>query len=84
MKFLLKLAALALAGRAATELWHRREHLRDLLSGDADAGPVSAPGAAVDHNRQPGVPPPANEDYQDDRDVVGALSFPASDPPSSW
>ncbi|MCW2924718.1 MAG: hypothetical protein JWM98_2122 [Thermoleophilia bacterium] len=47
--------------------------------------PVSAPGAAVDHDRQPGVPPPsADEDYDDPQDQAGAESFPASDPPGGW
>lgn len=47
--------------------------------------PISAPDAPVDHERQPGVPPPsADEDYDDAQDQVGAESFPASDPPSSW
>lgn len=47
--------------------------------------PISAPDAAVDHDRQPGVPPPsADDDYDDPCDIVGAESFPASDPPSSW
>lgn len=47
--------------------------------------PISGPGESVDHDRQPGVPPPsADADYEDPRDIVGAESFPASDPPSSW
>jgi len=47
--------------------------------------PVSAPDSTVDRERQPGVPPPsADEDYEDPLDQVGAESFPASDPPSSY
>lgn len=39
---------------------------------------------AVDHTRQPGVPPEHNLDYQDLLDIELAGSFPASDPPSGW
>jgi len=46
---------------------------------------ISEPGGAVDHERQPGVPPPSNDDYEADAtDHAGAASFPASDPPSGW
>jgi hypothetical protein len=45
---------------------------------------VSGDGEAVDHDRQPGVPPPSNDDYDELVDIEGAESFPASDPPSGW
>ncbi|MCW2927650.1 MAG: hypothetical protein JWM86_1618 [Thermoleophilia bacterium] len=45
---------------------------------------VSGDGEAVDHDRQPGVPPPSSDDYEDPVDIEGAESFPASDPPSGW
>lgn len=51
---------------------------------EAPARRVSGPGQPVDHDRQPGVPPPANDDYDDKVDLDGAESFPASDPPSGW
>ncbi|MCW2924717.1 MAG: hypothetical protein JWM98_2121 [Thermoleophilia bacterium] len=45
----------------------------------------SGPDEAVDHERQPGVPPPAAEDgVVDPDDLAGADSFPASDPPASY
>jgi hypothetical protein len=57
-------------------------------AGDTLAPPqvlsMSGPGLAVDHERQPGVPPPDNDDYDDPYDRTDADSFPASDPPSSW
>ena len=47
---------------------------------------VSGRDEAVDHERQPGVPPPAAEQGVDgDReDQTSAESFPASDPPASY
>ena len=45
---------------------------------------LSGPGMAVDHERQPGVPPPTNDDYDDLDDRTDADSFPASDPPGGW
>jgi hypothetical protein len=39
----------------------------------------------VDHEREHGVPPETNDDYEDDElDREGADSFPASDPPGGW
>ena len=39
----------------------------------------------VDHDREHGVPPETNDDYEDDElDHEGADSFPASDPPGGW
>lgn len=42
------------------------------------------PDPAVDHQRPPGVPPASNDDYPDPMDQMGAASYPASDPPSTW
>lgn len=46
----------------------------------------TAVNSGVDHDRQPGVPPQAAEDGidDDDEDIPGGESFPASDPPSGW
>lgn len=41
---------------------------------------ISGDGLAVDHDRQPGVPPETNDDYEDPLDQCVADSFPASDP----
>lgn len=38
----------------------------------------------VDHQRQHGVPPAGNDDYEDALDAELAASFPASDPPGHW
>lgn len=39
----------------------------------------------VDHEREHGVPPESNDDYDGDEvDHEGADSFPASDPPGGW
>jgi hypothetical protein len=46
--------------------------------------PLSGRDEPVDHEREPGVPPPATDDYDDMVDVEGAESFPASDPPSNY
>lgn len=51
---------------------------------DAEGEQVSGPGMPVDHERQPGVPPPANDDLDDCVDHESAESFPASDPPARW
>lgn len=45
---------------------------------------MSGTGQAVDHDRQPGVPPEHNDDYDELIDQVDAESFPASDPPATW
>jgi hypothetical protein len=55
--------------------------------GDAAKGDehVSGKGEAVDHDRQPGVPPETNEDVCEEKeDLESAQSFPASDPPANY
>jgi len=49
-----------------------------------DGAPSEGAPDPVDHDREPGVPPETNDDYEDELDHEGADSFPASDPPGSY
>lgn len=89
MRTISRIAALIVAAAIGRLTWRRRDQLAAAVArlragDDEQPTPVSAREGAVDHERQPGVPPPANDDYEDDRDVIGASSFPASDPPATW
>jgi hypothetical protein len=54
----------------------------DPPTGSIDGAPAPDP---VDHDREHGVPPETNDDYDDDEvDHHGADSFPASDPPGGF
>jgi len=94
MPKLFRMIAIAALGGAARTAWRRRAELagraRELRSGPGAAPPalgssrISGRDGAVDHERQPGVPPPANDDYDDAYDQAVAGTFPASDPASTW
>lgn len=93
MRTLLRTFALVALGTGARAAWRRRVELLEQLDElrgkphvDQHAPPshVGGPDEAVDHDRQPGVPPPSNHDYEDEYDQVLAETFPASDPPGHW
>lgn len=80
------LSALAAVAYVATR-WlrtHRAHGEYGLREPALSTTPLSGPGLAVDHDRQPGVPPSNNDDYDDPTDRTDADSFPASDPPGGW
>lgn len=66
------------------ERQREEQRQRELDRAREDRRELSGPGKPVDHERQPGVPPPSTDDYEDMVDIEGAESFPASDPPSGW